>query len=415
MADKKRRHLDTARFLYELQNEFYDRYVRAVREAGYAGEILSSNWQAGRAVSHYYNLHSDARIGTIDRHNYFGGGDRRRINNVTLLRTPGSGLLSAGMQQVADRPFMLSEWIHVTPNEWGVEGPAVIGAYGLGLQGWDVSYMFQNRDAGTFSDRIGKEKWDVTAPNVMGLFPAVSRQVLRGDVSESNVVAPRYVHVPSLDAMRLGFDDRVKQAYDVKSFTSDKVPSRALAAARCVVVFTNAYRDTPAFDLSPYEQDGWITSTSGQLRWKAGRSKLDGFFTMDTPATKAVVGFARGQRCALGNVTIEPKCHFAAIYVTAKEKDRTIATSKRILVVAIARARNTGMKVLHNERILDAGKPPVVMEPVHARIELKKAGKATVMALDHNGRRTESTVPVENGAFEIKGSRDRTCYYLVSY
>jgi hypothetical protein len=24
------------------------------------------------------------------------------------------------MQQVSDRPFMLSEWIHVAPTEWGV-------------------------------------------------------------------------------------------------------------------------------------------------------------------------------------------------------------------------------------------------------------------------------------------------------
>ena len=61
-------------FLYELQNEFYARYVQALRTAGYQGEIVSSNWQAGRALSHYYNLHSDALVGTVDRHNYFGGG-----------------------------------------------------------------------------------------------------------------------------------------------------------------------------------------------------------------------------------------------------------------------------------------------------------------------------------------------------
>ncbi len=111
---------------------------------------------------------------------------------------PGSALLSSGMQQVADRPFMLSEWIHVWPNEWGVEGPAIIAAYGMGLQGWDVSYMFQNRDNGQFSPVIGRDQWDVTAPQVLGLFPAVARQVHRGDVKESELTATRYVHVPSL-------------------------------------------------------------------------------------------------------------------------------------------------------------------------------------------------------------------------
>jgi len=119
-APRRQRLMDTLAFLYELQNEFYQRYVTAVRQAGYDGEVVSSNWQAGRAMSHFLNLHSDALVGTIDRHNYFGGGSRSRINNATMLAQPGCGTLSAGMQQVADRPFMLSEWIHVAPNEWRV-------------------------------------------------------------------------------------------------------------------------------------------------------------------------------------------------------------------------------------------------------------------------------------------------------
>ncbi|NMC18787.1 MAG: hypothetical protein GYA33_00045, partial [Thermogutta sp.] len=72
-AFRKRRLLDTLQFLYQLQCEFYQRYVGAVREAGYSGELVASNWQAGRAFSHFANLHSDYLVGTIDRHNYFGG------------------------------------------------------------------------------------------------------------------------------------------------------------------------------------------------------------------------------------------------------------------------------------------------------------------------------------------------------
>ncbi len=414
-AFRKRRLLDSLKFLYEIQNEFYDRYVKAVRGAGYAGEVLSSNWQAGRAYSHYYNLHSDARIGLVDRHNYFGGGKGQRIDNATMMAVPGSGILSSGMQQVADRPFMLSEWIHVTPTEWGVEGPAVIGAYGMGLQGWDVSFMFQNRDSGGFSEKVGRDRWDVTAPNVFGIFPAVARQVLRGDVAESEVKAPRCVHVPSLDAEKLGFDDKVAQQYDVKTFESDAVPARALAAARCVVEFTDACKETPRFDLAPFAKDGWIASSTGQLRWKEGASRLDGFFTLNSAATKAVVGFAEGQSCDLGSVTIRPRSRFGAVYVTAKERDKDIESSKGLLVAAVARARNAGMKVLNDERILDPGKGPVVMEPVKAEISIRKKGTPTVVLLDHNGRKTEKTLPVKEGAFEIDGARDKACYYLVSY
>jgi len=414
-ASRKRRLMDSLVFLYELQNEFYARYVKALRAAGYEGEVLASNWQAGRAMSHYYNLHSDYLVGLIDRHNYFGGGGGGKIDNATMLRVPGSGMLSAGMQQVADRPFMLSEWIHVYPSEWGVEGPAILGAYGMGLQGWDASYMFQNRDAAGFSDRLGRDRWEVCTPQVLGVFPAVARQVLRGDVRESDVLATRYVHVPSLYEGKLGFDDKVVQQHDVKTLDSDKVPARALAVARCVVDFTDACRDTPAFDMAKYRQDGVYRSSTGQLRWTEGGSRLDGFFTIDSEATKAVVGFAEGRRCELGSVTIAPQCRFGAVYVTAREMDATIASSKGLLVTAIARARNSGMKVFGDSRILDRGTAPIVMEPVKATITIRKDGHPTVYLLDHDGCRTSKTLPVKDGTFEIDGARDKTCYYLVVY
>ncbi len=251
-AFRRQRLLDSMHFLYELQNETYARYVDALRKAGYDGEVTGSNWQAGRMYSHYANLHSDYLVGTVDRHNYFGGGNGSTINNATMLRVPGSGTLSTGLQQALAHPFMLSEWIHVYPNEWGVEDPAIVGAYGDGLNGWDVTFMFQNGDSGGFSNRIGRDQWDVTAPQVMGVFPAVSRQVLRGDVAESKVLAPIYVHVPSLFEGKLGSTDETKQDYDVKTFESDTVPSAALAVARCGVEFTDTYRPTPKFDLTPY-------------------------------------------------------------------------------------------------------------------------------------------------------------------
>jgi hypothetical protein len=415
-AYQRQRLLDSLEFLYLLQKRAYDRYVQAVRKAGYTGEILGSNWQAGRALSHYANLHSDYLVGMIDRHNYFGGGKKNQIINASMLSVPGSGMLSAGMQQVIDRPFMLSEWIHVFPNEWGAEGVAIIAAYGMGLQGWDVSYMFQNRDNGGFSERIGRDRWDVTIPQILCLFPAVARQVLRADVRESEVTARRYVHVPSLFKGDIGFDDKTIQQYDVKAFDSDKVPAQTLAVARSVVEFTNEFKDTPKFDLSHYKRDGWLISTSGQLRWKSGSSKLDGCFTINTDATKAIVGFSEGQTFELGNVTIQPKSHFSAIYVTAQELSKDISSSRKILVVAIARARNSGMKLNETEdQILSRGESPILMEPVRAKITLKRAGLPKVYLLDHDGLRTNQMIPVQNNTFEIDGTRDKTCYYLITY
>jgi hypothetical protein len=411
-AFRKQRLLDSLQFLYQLQCDFFHRYVKAVRGVGYDGEIVSSNWQAGRGFSHFANLHADSLVGTIDRHNYFGGSRA----NASMLERAGSGMLSTGMQQVADRPFMLSEWIHVFPNELGVEGPAIIGAYGLGLQGWDVSYMFQNGDDGTFSQRIGRQQWDVTAPQILGIFPAVSRQVLRGDVHESDVVAARNVHPASLFEGKLSFDDTVAQGYDDKELDSSKVPARALAVARSVVKFTPQYEETPVFSLDPYRSNGQLVSSTSQVRWREAQDDSRGFITIDTPGTKAVVGFAEGSVSELGNVTIEPQSHFGAIYVTARELQGSIDSSNELLVVAVARARNTGMKFSPDGAMMLApGRSPVLMEPVKATISVRRSGKPQVIVLDHDGRLTDQTVPIRNGTFTIDAARDRSPYYLLRY
>ncbi len=417
----RRRLLDTMAYLYELQNEVYRGYTDIIRDAGYTGEILSSNWQAGRMMSHFYNLHSDAMIGTIDRHNYFGGG---RIsfpfNNGSMLAIPGGGMLSSSLQQVDNRPFMLSEWIHVAPNEWGVEGPAILGAYGMGLQGWDVSYPFQNRDAGTFSTSIGSQPWDAAAPNFLGIFPAVSRQVLRGDVKESTVTHYRNVHVPSLDSGQVGFDETVTQQWDIKSFESDVFPSSALAAAKSVVRFTETVEATETFDLAAYQQKGDILSSTRELRWHPGESNKDGYIVINTPGTQAVIGFAQDQHIDLAESSILSDSRYAAIYLSARSPEGTLADDNAILVSAIARARNENAAILEDQYVysrgtMKGGRPtgPVRMEPVKARITLKRPGNPTVYLLDHNGVKTGKTLPVKNGVFEIDTGRDQTPYYLI--
>lgn len=80
-----------------------------------------------------------------------------------------------------------------------------------------------------------------------------------------------------------------------------------------------------------------------------------------------------------------------------------------------APAGKRGRIARRDDALIYDGKPPVVMEPVKARIAIRKAGPPTVFLLDHNGRRTPKTLPVTDGASEIDGARDRTCYYLVEY
>jgi len=405
---RKARLLDTMAFFHDRQLAVYRQMVEAIRATGYAGQIVASNWQAGRAFSHYLNLHTDAAIGTVDRHNYYGGG-------ASMLAEPGGGMLSSGMQQVADRPFMLSEWIHLFPNEFGVEGPALLGAYGVGLNGWDVSYIFQNGDDGRFRDQL-KERWDVVVPQIIGVFPAVARQVLRGDVREADLTLARHVNVEQLQRGRIDFDDRVTMDYDVKEFGSESVPAAALAAARVAVRFADDAEPAPTVPLDRYQRDGAIHAATGQLAWTPGEGPRDGHVTLDTPGTQAVVGFARGVTADLTDVTITPDNRFAAIYVTALDREGAIADGDRLLITTIGRVRNSGMKRMA-DRLIERGGGPLRVEPIRADLQFKgpaARGERTVHVLDHDGRRTGRTVPIVNGRVTLDGAATQTIYYEVT-
>lgn len=407
---ERQRLLDTAAFLHEVQNKFYGRFAKAIRDAGYKGPITGSPWQAPSMLPHYYNLHSDYLAGYIDRHNYFGRG-----LEDSMLSKPGSGYFSSGLQQVIDRPFGLSEWIHEYPSLYSAEGPAIIAAYGMGLQGWDASYEFQSQaQARSFHEIVGNFPWGIweaDVPTQVGQYPALSRMILRGDVKESPVISVRRVSPQELQKGEFSFSDSITQQGDIKSFTGS-VPAEALAAGRVVVQFADQPEPSTFPNMNKYKQGTVITSSTGQLAWdSAGK----GYFTVNTDGTKAVVGFAQGKELTLGDVKISMNCPYASIFLTALDKQSNLKSGKSALLTAVARNCNTGFKYFVPDRkVIDNGKAPILLEPVKATIAMSRKIKS-VNILDHDGRRTTRTLPVANNQFTIDGATDKTLYYEVVF
>jgi hypothetical protein len=403
--------LDNAAFYHDVQNTFYGRFAKAIRDAGYKGPLVGSPWQAPTMLPHYYNLRSDYLVGYVDRHNYFGG----KIPD-TMLAHPGSGYFGSGLQQVLDRPFGLSEWIHVYPSLYSAEGPAILAAYGMGLQGWDASYEFQSFSNRTgFASSVGGFPWGVweaDLPTQLGQYPALSRMILRGDVKEGEIISTRRLSLQELQEGKFSFSDRVTQSGDIKAFTGS-VPPEALAAGRVVVEFTDKPQPSTFPDMAKYRKDSVITSATGQLAWDVSGK---GFFTVNADGTKAVVGFAEGKEIALGNAKIQMQSPYASIFLTALDKNATLANAKSALLSAVARNSNSGFQYLTlDHRVLENGKPPVMLEPVKAKITITGRDIAAVNVLDHDGRRTGRTIESANGSFTIDGARDKAIYYEVVF
>ena len=409
----RQRMLDNAAFLHFTQNKFYSKFVKAIRDAGYQGPLVGSPWQAPGMLPHYYNLRSDDLVGYIDRHNYFG-----ETFTDTLLKTPGGGYLSSGLQQVAGKPFGVSEWIHVYPSLYSAEGPVLMAAYGMGLQGWGASYEFQSTSAklDAASAIVGNLPfgvWNADVPTQLGQYPILARMILRGDVTTAPIISTRRVSPENLENGEFNFSDTVQQQGDIKTFTGS-VPAESLAAGRAVVEFVDKTEPSTFPDMARYKQGTVITSATGQLKWDTAGG---GLVTIDTPGTQGYVGFAQGKRLSFANLNIEPATPYASILITAADPKANLADDQRVLISAVARNSNKGFRILtlDNRTIVDNGTAPIMLEPVKADVTFAKRTIARVNVLDQDGRLSGRTLPVTDGRFTIDTAKDQTIYYEVVF
>ncbi|MGB3801750.1 MAG: hypothetical protein WA952_18170 [Lewinella sp.] len=408
---------DRARFLFEEQLAYYRRAVAAIRSTGYRGVIISSCWQAGSGITHYYNLYADYDTGPIDRHNYWGGSGGHRLvtgetDNRSMLADPGSGLLSTGLQQVADRPFQFSEWMSLIPNEWTAEAAPLIAAYGMGLQGWDASFAFA-MDFPRLTPGVDARGgiYNASGPTHLPLYSALSAMIHRGDLTEAEVVSRRSISLEALDRGELPFSETVLQDHDRKSIAGIVDPS-ALLEGRVVVSFTDT---AGVYNTRQFGRDAdSIRSSTGELIWKRSGS-AQGYATINSSGTQGAIGFYPAQEVALGDVTLSTDNPFAVVLVTSLDSINGIGTARNSLVTTIARARNTGMTYSPDPPTLTAtGRSPALLEPVSVRLQLRRPG-ATVYVLNQDGRRSGVVVPEIDGAYYLDGGRYRTFYYEIEY
>ena len=408
---------DQMLFLYATQREFYQRFEAAVRKTGYGGTLVGSCWQASNWLGHLYNILSDRDIGHIDRHNY-------QTSDLTL---PGGGLLSAGFQAVIDRPFAFSEWDGGSLVGEKLAQP-LVGIYGLGLQGWDSSMQFAWNHPGTMPYKSSGCNDGCNDAGVLAQYPALARLVRRQDVAEGAIVASRRVSLKALaERGDVGFEESFSLlgGSNNKSFSS-VVPSAALAAGRVVLEYIDGPVDQPVVDTSRAHLDPLaqvVRSTTGQLEWHHGGS---GFFTVDTPGTKALIGHAAGATHRLGEVEIATTTPYVTLYVSAPGPKDSIANARSLLITALARTVDHGtvfeamasrplVVPEHAERI----KGPVLVEPVVATITLPQVKSCRVWALDHGGRRQSPAIqiPVQTVGsgvrFTLDGAASKTIFYEI--
>ncbi|MCA9266471.1 MAG: hypothetical protein KDA60_21575, partial [Planctomycetales bacterium] len=403
-AGKTRRCGDYIEFLATVQREYFDRRMRQMRDAGFQGVTVTTAWKSGGPGASLANLYCDTAGDSIDRHNYFGGGDGGhrivdgKVNTASHLGQPGHGLLAVGLFQVHDRPFSYSEWSHMPPSPWKAEAAPLIAFYGMGLQGWDASYHFN-----LGSDRMGdgwpdQSKYVTQTPHYLGQFPALAFAVHQGHIREGETVALRRVAQSDVFAGRdvLG-QSLAGGGYDAKELTGRlSTPPATLAAGRVAIEFAEGEDESPRLARFHAPESKTIQSITGQLLWRYG----DRIVEVRSPQTQAVIGFAGGQSIELPDVTVDVETPFVSLIFTPLDNAK-LGESNHVLITAMARDKQTGSEFNEDwSELLVEGGPPLLMEPVQARIRFRTWRPVEVRPLDFYGTPKATRLKVDaDGSF----------------
>ncbi|MCL5282588.1 MAG: beta-galactosidase [Planctomycetes bacterium] len=424
---------DQMRFCLELEDKYWAAGVAALRQAGVKVPISATNWQAHGFATRVHML-GQSRLDYIDRHGYWdhpqGEGNLKwRISTALFHNQPmvkavqpdqdtliylgrGNLVTEKAWEQVLGLPMTISEWNTCLPNRYSLEGTGLMAVYGL-LQGWDGLLEF-----GYFSpdwrDILGSGSFDMLAnPPQILQFPAVAAMWHRQDVREAELIAESVYDKESV----FGLDDDRKP-----------VPIAAALIGKVGYRFVSQRREPVVKDIRSYwDPDKRIArSTTGELVWNAS----DGFVTVNTPRTQAVIGFlARAKDLSpLQAVTLRSSTNFGAVYVTAMDGEATIESARRLLVTAVGPARNTGMEYettaqssplgVPYSHLREAGKAPALLEAVTGQMEIRSrlAGQLKAWTLDAVGNRVRE-VPLTAKSDTVILSlqpESKTVYYEIA-
>jgi hypothetical protein len=414
---EKKRMGDFIRFLAEMQRDFYERRKQRLRDLGFKAVTVTTAWKAGGPAASAANLWTDDAVDAIDRHNYFGGGagghniTTGSVSNGTHLTKGGRGILSSGFWQVEDKPFIMTEWTQKPPNQWKAEIAPLFAFYGMGLQGWDASYHFAASRAYMGNGWPSMRSYVTCTPHYLGQFPALAYAIYNNHFDEGDIISARRLSTADIFAGT----DALGQKHGLVGYDQNELlahgqtPVEALAIGRVTLKIEDAQPPSHLGDLSPYwnQRQKIIVSNTGQLTWDYGRRVV----TVHSDKTQGVIGFAGGGVFDLPGVTIEVgPTPFVSLLFTPLD-NRPLIESEHILITAMARDKQYG--TFYNEdgrELIESGGPPLLLEPVQARLTFKGAALSSAKIVDVYGVPADNQMERSGNSFAIDG-RYATYYY----
>jgi hypothetical protein len=387
---------DWLRFLWETEDAYWKTMQRYLKE-----DLKVRGVVMGTIVG-CSTPNLMARFETVDTHAYwqlpqFPGRpwdpENWVVPNRTMVNEAGGTLPGLALRRVAGKPHSVTEYNHAAPNTFGGEGFLLLSAYGA-LQDWDAIYAFAYSHTGEWDARRITGFFDIDQhPTKMVSLPAAVALFARGDVAPARKqVTAALSKEREVEVLRGSDPWELVHAGHVGV-------SRETALVHRVALVTEGGKGSEEGSAESVRSGvPRYASDTGELLWDLA-NRQRGVVTVDTPKSKAVIGYGGGKRFALGDVVIEPRDTvqdgWCTVTLTAMEGSFSTGPA-RVLVTATGLVENTGMKWKREAKDSvgrDWGKAPSLVEGAPARLTLPvRAGRVQAWALDERGQRKAALI-----------------------
>ncbi len=257
--------------------------------------------------------------------------DRRSI----LWSHDGGLAAGASRKRKADRPYVVGQWCHQTLGAW--------------------AYPYEGADFLLAAQTAVSEDWDALVRRGVFLHPeSWGANAVGTGGAEDIFQLPEVVNgIPQVFALLPHAASLTLQARETHPGHASRV--HPAPARRATVA-------------------GW-DPTRGRL-------------VIDTPHTQGIAGWPGGDPAEMKDLAIATEDPFAVVVATSVGP-APIATTKRLLVTALARVEPTGFRWADGwkREVAQPGVPPLLQEPIRATVRWRHKGPVKAYALDNTGAR----------------------------
>lgn len=303
---------------------------------------------------------------------------------------------ASAVSAVEDRPLIMAEYSHPSPNEFKAEGPLLIACYGR-LQDWD-GIILHEYGSTSGNNRIDSAFELADDPATMAQIPVAARVFRNGlvEASSDTLIVP-FWEDGAFDGESGVLNDWWNCLAQHYCYWNSKGIDAAWSLVRktrmefcetegeCSTSTNPGSAPTPVFD-----------SDTGQLHWDMNK----GLVTVNAPSAQAAIGFVDSNiNLSCLQIDASAPTDFAVISLVPLD-DANINSSEKLLLTAVSRVKNTGMspeppQLKQELTLIDWGGSPVLLEAVEAQVTLTipQASLIRVYRLDETGNKT-TQIPV---------------------